>query len=213
VAFPTVVSYTLGRAFWHGRSLQIAWLESHSVHDAIDTDRLRLRPFISDDVKFAFDWFGDPLVMRFTPSGPDRSMEQTAARIANYKRHQAKHGFSKWIIIERDLGRPIGDAGLLLLAEYGWIDFGYRLAQPFWGKGLATEAASAWVQKAFGELKLDRLAAIVHPENYASIRVLQKLGFLEERRDVIMGMSSIVCGLTPDTARNPIPHDWRSPLI
>ena len=78
---------------------------------------------------------------------------------------------------------------------------------------LATEAASGWVQKAFGELKLDRLAAIVHPESYASIRVLQKLGFLEARRDVIIGMSSIVCGLTPDTARNPIPYDWRSPLI
>jgi [ribosomal protein S5]-alanine N-acetyltransferase len=93
-----------------------------------------------------------------------------------------------------------------LLAEYGWIDFGYRLAQPFWGKGLATEATSAWVQKAFGELKLGRLAAIVHPENYASIRVLQKLGFLEERRDVIMGMSSIIYCLTPDTARNPIPN-------
>lgn len=183
------------------------------MHDAIDTDRLRLRPFISDDVQFAFDWFGDSLVMRFTPSGPDRSMEQTAARIANYKRHQSERGFSKWIIIERGSGRPIGDAGLLLLAEYGWIDFGFRLAQHFWGKGLATEAASAWVQKAFGELKLDRLTAIVHPENYASIRVLQKLGFLEERRDVIMGMSSIVCGLTPDTSRNPIPHDWRSPLI
>lgn len=48
------------------------------MHDAIDTDPLRLRPFISDDVQFAFDWFGDPLVMRFTPSGPDRSMGQTA---------------------------------------------------------------------------------------------------------------------------------------
>lgn len=103
--------------------------------DTIDTDRLRLRLFISDDVQFAFDWFGDPLVMRFTPSGPDKKMEQTAARIANYKRHQSGHGFSKWIIIERGSGRPIGDAGLLLLAEYGWIDFGYRLAQPFWGKG------------------------------------------------------------------------------
>ena len=40
--------------------------------DTIDTDRLRLRLFISDDVQFAFDWFGDPLVMRFTPSGPDK---------------------------------------------------------------------------------------------------------------------------------------------
>jgi RimJ/RimL family protein N-acetyltransferase len=177
------------------------------MYDAIETNRLRLRPFISDDVHFAFDWFGDPLVMQFTPSGPDKSMEQTAARIANYQHHQSEHGFSKWIIIERFSDRPIGDAGLLFLADYGWIDFGYRLAQPFWGKGLATEAASAWVRKAFAELKLNRLVAIVHPENYSSTRVLQKLGFLEERRDVIMGMNSIVCYLTPETARNSIPQD------
>jgi hypothetical protein len=32
------------------------------MHEAIETDRLRMRPFISDDVQFAFDWFGDPLV-------------------------------------------------------------------------------------------------------------------------------------------------------
>ena len=59
---------------------------------------------------------------------------------------------------------------------------------PFWGKGPATEAAPAWVQKAFGEL--DHFAAIVHPENYASMRVPQKPGSLEQRRDVIMDMRS-----------------------
>src|SRR5262249_1783550 len=163
------------------------------MEDAIETGRLKLRPFIAADVECSFGWFGDPLVMRFTPSGPDRSIEQTAARIANYQCHQSDHGFSKWIIIERCSDRPIGDAGLMSFPEYGWIDFGYRLAKPFWGKGPASEAASAWVQKAFGELKLDQLTAIVHPENYASIRILQKLGFLEQRRDVVLGMQSIVC--------------------
>jgi RimJ/RimL family protein N-acetyltransferase len=175
------------------------------VPDAIDTARLRLRPFVSADVAAAFDWFGDPLVMRFTPSGPDRSIDQTAVRIQKCQHHQSEHGFSKWIITERASGHPIGDAGLLFLADYGWIDFGYRLAYPFWGKGLATEAASAWVQKAFTELDLNRLTAIVHPENHASVKVLQKLGFLEERRDTIMGMRSIVFALaiSPKAARSP----------
>lgn len=167
------------------------------MRDAIETDRLRLRPFTSLDVQAAFGWFGDPLVMRFTPGGPDRSMEETATRLTSYQCHQSAHGFSKWIIIDRISNRAIGDSGLLVVPEYGWIDFGYRLARPFWGKGLATEAASAWVQKAFGELKLNRLTAIVHPENAASIRVLQKLEFLEDRREVIMGMESIVYCLTP----------------
>jgi Acetyltransferase (GNAT) domain len=36
-----------------------------------------------------------------------------------------------------------------MLKDYGWIDLGFRLAQPSWGNGLATEVASAWVRAAF----------------------------------------------------------------
>lgn len=158
----------------------------------IETVRLTLRPFNDGDLHEAFSWFGDPLVMRFTPSGPDRDVAQTAARIATYRRHQTEHGFSKWVIVERNSGRPIGDAGLLFVPEYDWIDFGYRLARAYWGRGLATEVASAWVEQAFAQLKLSGLVAIVHPENHASIRVLQKLHFVEERRSEVMGMNSMV---------------------
>lgn len=172
----------------------------------METERLRLRPFAADDVSSAFGWFGDPLVMRFTPSGPDKNLEQTAARLAGYQRHQANHGFSKWIILDKISNLPIGDSGLLLLPDHGWIDFGFRLARPFWGKGFATEAGFAWVQEAFGKLKLPLLTAIVHPENAASRRVLQKLGFIANRHDVIMGMDAIVCTLTPDRARALVNH-------
>lgn len=177
------------------------------MDNPIETARLILRPFTREDVREAFGWFGDPVVMRYTPSGPDRDVPDTAARIATYQRHQTERGFSKWIIADHNSGRPIGDAGLLFIPEYDWVDFGYRLARPYWGRGLATEAASAWVETAFGELKLSRLVSIVHPENRASIRVLEKLGFCEERRGVVMGMSSIVCCLTapcqPITAECP----------
>jgi len=61
------------------------------VRTLIETRRLILRPFESDDVEAAFAWFGDPIVMRFTPSGPDASIEQTKARLANYQEHQTEH--------------------------------------------------------------------------------------------------------------------------
>jgi RimJ/RimL family protein N-acetyltransferase len=165
------------------------------VRATIETSRLILRPFESDDAGEAFTWLGNPIVMRFTPAGPDTSIEQTKARLAKYREHQIAHGFSKWIILDRHLGRAIGDSGLLMLQD-GWIDLGFRLAQPYWGKGLATEAASAWVRAAFDDFHIDRLTAIVHPENLASICVLEKLGFLTERRDTIMGMNSIVFSLS-----------------
>lgn len=162
------------------------------MHLKIETSRLILRPFEPTDAEEAFNWFGDPVVMRFTPTGPDTSIGQTKTRLANYQEHQIVHGFSKWTIADRSTGRLIGDSGLFVLQDYGWIDLGFRLAQPYWGKGLATEAASAWVHAAFDELNLDRLTALVHPENAPSIRVLAKSGFRVERQDTIMGMNSII---------------------
>jgi len=171
------------------------------VQATLETSRLILRPFQSGDVEAAFGWFGDPVVMRFTPTGPDTSVDHTKARLANYQAHQTKHGFSKWIILERPSGRAIGDSGLLKLEDQGWIDLGFRLAQPYWGKGLATEAASAWVRAAFDEFHIDRLTALVHPENVASIRVLEKIRFHADRRETIMGMNSILFSLDAKDVR------------
>jgi RimJ/RimL family protein N-acetyltransferase len=170
----------------------------NKLADVIQTDRLMLRPFANDDIESTYNWFGDPAVMRFTPSGPDKSIEETAQRIAQYRRHQAEHGYSKWIIIERTSNQTMGDSGLLLLQDFEWIDFGHRLARSQWGKGFATEAAKAWIERAFGVLKIDCLTATVHPENYLSARVLQKLGFQEKRRGAVMGMESIIFCLTPE---------------
>lgn len=162
------------------------------MQNRIETERLILRPFEASDAEPAFGWFGDPVVMRFTPTGPDKGIEQTEARLTLFTEHQKAHGFSKWLILDRASGVAIGDSGLLVLKDYGWVDLGFRFTQPHWGKGLATEVASAWVSAAFGELRLTRLGAFAHPENRASIRILEKLGFNIERRGTVFGMDSIV---------------------
>lgn len=167
--------------------------------DRIETERLILRPFEASDAAAAFGWLGAPSVMRFTPTGADKSIEETKARLAGYMDHQKAHGFSKWLVYDRNSGVTMGDSGLLVLQDYGWVDLGFRLAQPYWGKGFATEAASAWVRAAFKELRLARLGAFVHPDNHASIRILEKLGFHAERREMVMGMDSIVFSLDAST--------------
>jgi len=161
----------------------------------IETNRLILRSFELSDAEAAFEWLGDPVVMRLTPTGPDGSIEKTQTRLAGFINHQKAHGFSKWLISDRDSGVAMGDSGLLVLQDYGWIDLGFRFAQQYWGKGFATEAASAWVRAAFDDFHPRRLGAFVHPENVASIRVLEKVGFRRERYETVMGMDSIVFSL------------------
>ena len=161
--------------------------------DIIQTDRLRLRPFELDDAESAHAWFGNDAVMKYTPSGPDVSVEETRERLARYQAHQATHGFSKWLITERTSEQPIGDAGLLVLHEQGWIDLGFRLLLHCWGRGLATEVGAAWISRASGQLGIQSLGAFAHRENVASLRVLEKLGFrIKLPETVVMGMSSIL---------------------
>ena len=57
------------------------------------------------------------------------------------------------------------------------VHVGYKLARSHWGLGYATEAAQAWVRYGFDQLNLIRILAFVHPQNAASIRVIQKLQF------------------------------------
>lgn len=161
------------------------------MQENLDTERLTLRPFSAEDAETAFQWFGDGEVMQFTPTGPDASLEHTRNRLATYCEHQANHGFSKWLVKERRSGEPIGDSGLLVLPESGEIDLGFRFLKRFWGRGFATEAAAAWIYAAFTLLALQRITAFSHPENVASLRVLEKLGFHRLGEGPVMGMEAI----------------------
>jgi RimJ/RimL family protein N-acetyltransferase len=158
----------------------------------LQTTRTVMRPFSEADVIEAFSWFGDPAVMKFTPHGPDATIESTIERIKHYLEHQSNYGCAKWIILERNSMKPIGDAGPMYFPECQSFELGYRLLPGYWNKGLATEVALAWVQLRFQIPGLMNLMAFTHPENAASIRVLEKVGFNFSHRDHLMGMESMV---------------------
>lgn len=57
---------------------------------------------------------------------------------------------------------------------------GYCFTKKYWGYGYATEAVKAFVSFGFKESGLHRIFATCHPENIASVRVLQKIGMQQE---------------------------------
>lgn len=158
----------------------------------LETPRLLLRPFQPADASVAYNWLTDAEIMRYMPTGQDDTMEQVEARLARYIAHQQQHGYSRWLMFDRVSGEPMGDAGLLFMPATGEIELGYRLLKPWWGQGLATEAAVAWLQYAFDHLGLTEVIAFSHPDNYGSVRVMQKTGFRFLRQDQISGMEVVV---------------------
>jgi len=84
-------------------------------------------------------------------------------------------------IAEHETVSLIGAIGLVLAPERS-AELGYWVGKPYWGRGVATEAASAVVAFGFRELGLERIQARVLVRNPRSARVLEKTGMLHERR-------------------------------
>ena len=74
----------------------------------------------------------------------------------------------------------LGTVSLRRYARDRRAELGYWLAQPVWGRGLATEAARAVVDFGFRSLGLVRIYAQVLADNRASLHVLDKLGMVNE---------------------------------
>ena len=140
----------------------------------IVTARLRLRPVRRGDLDALAEVYRHPLVMRWI--GP-HTREDVEREIAMQIEHQTSLGWSFWAVEDRHTNRMIGDCGLQPLEHHGpEVELGYDLHPDVWGRGLATEAARAVMRQAFGPLRVDRVLAVVKPDNGASQRVLENAG-------------------------------------
>ncbi len=81
-------------------------------------------------------------------------------------------------------GETIGGVGLKFGDDVHRFtaELGYWLGEPFWGRGIMTEAVRRFVPWAFEHLEVHRIYAAAFAENDASIRVLEKAGFEREGR-------------------------------
>jgi RimJ/RimL family protein N-acetyltransferase len=147
----------------------------------IETERLVLRPFAATDVddltrlhdEETFWWY--PLRRGMEP-------EETAAfleRVLADGRRVDRPTFHA--LVERSTGALIGWAGLsvpeFLPEVLPAVEVGWRLGSSHWGRGYATEAATAALDWGFDDLGLASVVSIFEPDNLASGRVMDRLGF------------------------------------
>lgn len=140
------------------------------------TERLILRAWEAADVVPLHGFLSDQDVMRYFPPSSPPSLERVERLVASQLEHWARFGYGWWAV-EVEKGPPlVGWCGLQYLPDTDEIEVAYLLGQAYWGQGWATEGARASLRYGFEELKLERIVAIVHRENQASQRVIQKLG-------------------------------------
>ena len=154
----------------------------------LTTTRLVLRGFTEDDVDPLHRILSDADVLRYFPDPRPPPRERVQKIIAHQLQHWEQHGYGWWALEPRSNKELIGWSGLQFLPETVEVEVGYLLGKPFWGQGLATEAARACVQYGFEQLDLQAIVGIVHPDNLASQRIIAKLGLSFVDRARYFGM-------------------------
>jgi ribosomal-protein-alanine N-acetyltransferase len=149
----------------------------------IETRRLRLGRWEPTDAVAFRPIAQDPEVMRYVNNGEPWSDAKVREFIARQMRHIARNGFCFWKMQRKPDGRLIGLCGLQALPlGCRWeVEIGWWLTPRNWGRGLASEAASAVMREARKSLRTNRIVAIAIAENLASRRIMQKIGMHYER--------------------------------
>jgi len=147
----------------------------------LETARLRLLPLVAADLPDLIRLDSDPEVMRYVGSPPGvKTPEETEARARTRIREaeEALHEPLGFWRVEGRADRVFHGVGALIRMPTGEdVELAYRLVRSAWGQGIATEAAAALAAHALRGLGLSRLVAVTYPDNLASQRVLDKLGF------------------------------------
>lgn len=157
--------------------------------------RLRFREMTEHDLDEMAALLADPEVMAYYPRPKTRG--EALAWIRWNQENYARDGFGLWVL-EDDQGCFVGDCGLTWQVVDGReeLEVGYHVVRRAQGLGLATEAAAACrdLARARG---IERLIAIIHPDNRASQRVAEKIGLALERRTTSrQGTPVVVHGAT-----------------
>ncbi|GAB3605523.1 GNAT family N-acetyltransferase [Conyzicola nivalis] len=149
----------------------------------LSTERLLLPPLGLEHADDLVALYSDPEVARYV--GGDSLTAQTiplqAARFAAIWR---EHGYGQSAVIDRETGEFLGRVGLHYWPGWDEVELGYVLAADAQGRGLAAEAARAWIAWARASLARDHLISVIDPRNAASVTLALRLGFVWDRDDV-----------------------------
>jgi ribosomal-protein-alanine N-acetyltransferase len=145
-------------------------------------EHVLLRPLEESDADALFAAASNPNVTRFTLWEAHRSLDDTLTFLRTYVPEHYRQGVPDPMGIALEpYGPVVGCVGCHWASEKNrTMEFGYWIAEPYWGKGLVGEAARLLIDHVFQNYEVERVQAHCFAENTASYRVLEKLGLAAE---------------------------------
>ncbi|WP_205665329.1 GNAT family N-acetyltransferase [Pseudalkalibacillus hwajinpoensis] len=145
------------------------------------TKRLKLRELDEEDLPALLSIFSNPHTMKYYGSDMISNLEEVEGMLMSFRKGFDNQQAIRFGIECRETGNLIGTCGFHNWAKrVNRIEIGYELKQEEEGKGYMTEALTAIISFAFRELQINRIGALIHPDNTTSRKLVTKLGFQEE---------------------------------
>ena len=145
----------------------------------IKTSRLTIKTFSLDMAQSVYENSQDDDTRRFVPDEVYDSVEEAREAIEFLmSRYDSDDGPFVYPIITNDGGKNIGYVQLCQIDDGSW-EIGYHIAKQFTGKGYATEAVKAFLPVMAQKLNIKEVYGICLAKNLASVRVLEKCGFVQ----------------------------------
>ncbi len=139
----------------------------------IDTQRLIIRQFVSEDWKDLYEYLSDPQVVFYEPYdvySEDKSKSEAIKR---------SNDDAFWAVCLKENQKLIGNI-YLSKQDFNTWELGCVFNSNYQGNGYATESAKAVVNYAIKKLNAHRIIAMCNPENEKSWKLLERLGMRKE---------------------------------
>ena len=171
------------------------------MNQDIRSERLSLRPVEVDSVEALHSIWTEEGVRRFLWDGEVIPLEQTREIVEKSCALFDECGFGIWGVREHGSDELLGFSGYWHFRTPPTLELLFGVASGHWKRGIATESSQCVLRYGFEELGFRRVEASTDRANTASVRVLEKLGMLPQRHEVVDGLDTVFFELTGE--------DWR----
>lgn len=147
----------------------------------LETERLVLRNLNQEDKNDLYEIRSNPTTMQYIPRPVAKTVDDVILLIDMIIDFTTKNERINWAITEKGNNKLIGFIGYPNIKHESFrAEIGYMLHPKFVGKGIAHEALKAVIDYGFNVINLHSIEAIIHTDNKASIKLIEKVGFVKE---------------------------------
>ncbi len=146
-------------------------------------DVMYLRTWQIGDGEILYNLNSNPEVLKYTGDEPFVNVEAANKFVTRYKDFE-HFGCGRWMVVLKENDEAIGWCGVKYHKEEDYYDLGFRLFQEHWHKGYAYMASKMVLNFSREYMDVHEMTARAMSGNIASIKLLKKLGFLENGSEI-----------------------------